>query len=512
MVSLLSKVRSFWTRGADAQQLRRIERAGAYRAFAAAQVSRLLGPWKWDCGFSNDDVRAQLVTLRSRSRDMYKNSPHHRRFVNLVATNVVGEGFTFKSTPHDGAPGSPSYRIDKSAAKFFEWSFWEWCNTPAFCDTTGRKTVAEIDRLCAKTWARDGEYFLLVDTTAPNKYGIDLRVIRPDAVDERYHALLNNGNTVRCGVELDAVTLRPVAYYLHTVKEFATTMGGYGPLVRIPACRDGYGIIHGYTQEDEDQTRGMPLGHAGLVSLKMLDMWNEAELTAAIDEACTVATYHAPAGRDGEIANLCDPENKDVADAMTAPKEAGQQEVLPQGWDKKLTTPQHPNRETTAFKSSYQRDYSVAVGLEYSNLCNDWSGVNYGSVRAGTLSERDMWMVMQQQMIAQLKSIVFRAWLKRFLQVPASGNFPADKFEKFAEHEFRGRRWLWVDPLKDLKGAEIARAHGWKTDQQITADFGGDFEDNVEDVRRAEDAVKGTKLEAKPNEQAKQTAAATAGA
>jgi lambda family phage portal protein len=491
-----------------------VEKAGSrkgaalsFRAFAAAQVGRMLGPWKWDSGFSNDEVRMQLATVRSRSRDMYKNSPHHRRFCNLVATNVVGEGFTFKSAPHDNFPGMTNYRIDKTAAKFIEYHFWAWGNNPLICDTTGRKTVAEIDRLNAKTWARDGEYFLLVDTTAPNKYGMDLRVIRPDAVDERHNVNLANGNTVRCGVELDASSLRPVAYYLHTLKEYSTTVGASGPLRRVPASVDGsYGIIHGFTQEDEDQTRGMPLGHAGLTTLKMLEMWNEAELAAALDENCTVRTYHAPAGREGEIANLCDDENKETREAMTTPKEPGQAEILPQGWESTVNTPAHPNRETTAFKASYQRDYATAVNCEYANLCNDWSGVNYGSVRAGTLSERDMWMVMQQQMIGQCKSPVFHAWLRRFLSLPISGGFPLEKFDKFSEHEFRGRRWMWVDPLKDIKSAEVARAHGWKTDQQITSDFGGDFDDNVEEIQRSDTVVKGTSLETKNSEQ-KATAA-----
>lgn len=479
----------------------------AMRSFAAAKVSRLLGGWRWDEGFSNKEIRAQLATLRSRSRDMYKNSPHHRRFVNLFATNVVGQGFSFKSTPHDGFPGSENYRLDKSAAKFIEYHFWRWGNTPAFCDTTCRKTLAEIDYLCSKTWARDGEYFVLVDTTANNEYGIDLRVIRPDAVDETYTENLSNGNIVRNGVELDGATLRPVAYYLFTDKEHSHRIGARGHLLRVPASiNGGYGIIHGYTQEDEDQTRGMPLGHAGLVTLKMLEMWNDAELAAAIDENCTVRTYKAPSGSTREVANLGDPQNAEIVQAMTAPKEPGQNEVIPEGWDVAVNTPQHPNRETTAFKASFLRDYATAVGCEYANLCNDWAGVNYGSVRAGTLSERDMWMATQSIMISQLKTPVYLAWLRSFLSSPVSGGYPASKFDKFAEHEYRGRRWLWVDPLKDIRGAEIARKYGWKTDHQIASDFDSDFDDNLEEIKREDNAKKGTSLEVKYEQEKQATA------
>lgn len=466
----------------------------AIRGFSAAEISRTLAPWTWDGGFSNEEVKSALNTTRARSRDMFKNSPHYRRWVYLFANNVVGEGFTFKSTPHDGMPGFPNYRLDKSASKFIEWHFWNWCNTPAYCDSTGRKTVSEIDRLNARTWGRDGEYFLLIDDRAQNPYGISLRVIRPDAVDERYNVMLTNGNAVRCGVELDKQTLKPVAYYLHTTKEYQTTVGSMGPLVRVPADM----IIHGFTQEDEDQTRGITLGHAVLKKLKMLDEYDTSELVAARDEANTVGTFFAPVGREGEIANLAD--DPAIVSALTAPSEPGMKMILPQGYDYKTDTPNHPNREVTAFKNSMLRDVASGLGVEYANFANDWAGVSFSSVRAGTLSERDMWQILQQQFIAQSKTPVFLAWLKSFLSLAVSGQFPESKFEKFAEHEFRGRRWMWVDPLKDIRSAEIAVAHGWKTDAQIASDYGTDFDDNVEEFKRKEALVKGTSLEVKKDE------------
>ena len=42
------------------------------RAFAAAEVTRTLAPWKFDGGFSNAEVAAGLSVIRSRSRDMAK--------------------------------------------------------------------------------------------------------------------------------------------------------------------------------------------------------------------------------------------------------------------------------------------------------------------------------------------------------------------------------------------------------------------------------------------------------
>jgi len=35
-----------------------------------------------------------------------------------------------------------------------------------------------------------------------------------------------------------------------------------------------------------------------------------------------------------------------------------------------------------------------------------------------------------------------------------------------------------------MNAAKVARDHGWKTDTQITEDLGGDFEENLETIKR----------------------------
>ena len=182
--------------------------------------------------------------------------------------------------------------------------------------------------------------------------------------------------------------------------------------------------------------------------------------------------------------DLTDAANGDIAGALTAEKESGQSEILPPGWKQEIHTPQHPNRELTAFKAGMLKDVSAGMGVEYSNFTNDWAGVSFSSVRVGTISERDMWIARQNRFIAQNKTPVFLMWLKSFLASEISGGFPAEKFSKFAEHEFRGRRWMWVDPMKDMRAAEVAVAHGWKTNTQVASDMGADYDDNIEELRR----------------------------
>lgn len=461
------------------------------RGFDAAAVDRLLAGWKWDGGFDSVEIGAQLATLRARSREMTKNNPHLRRFVDMFAVNIVGEGFAFKSTPYDIIKGIR--KIDEAAASLIEEHYYRWASNPQWCDAAGRKTIAQIDRLNAKTWARDGEYFMLIDRNAQNPYGLSLRVLRPDFIPEWYHSdavdytnpntgeRIRNNNVVRCGIEMDRVNMRPTAYYVQTSPQYAWVTTMRGPLTRIPASM----MIHGFEQDDEDQPRGVPLSHAVLRKLKMLDEFDKAELTAARDEACSVRTYYAPKGDEDALADLTSEENADVANSLTAQKEAGQAEVLPIGWKSEVNTPQHPNREVTPFKVSMLKDVATGLNVEYSEWASDWSGVSYSSVRAGTISQRDTWMTRQDSMIAQSKTPVFLAWLNNFLRLEVSGNLPLAKADKFAQHLFRARRWMWVDPSNDMRAAEIAVSRGWKTNSQISAELGEDFGDNC-DVLRVE--------------------------
>jgi len=470
------------------------------RSFDAASTDRLLSGWKWDNGFTAQDISGQLASIRARSRDMQKNSPHYRKFLLQVATNLVGEGFAFKSTPQDGPPWER--RLDSRAAAFIEYHFWRWCTYRdpdtglTYADLSGRKTMPEIDRMNAKGRARDGEYFM-IPSVADNPYGFALRIVRPDACDETYNvARLQNGNEVVCGVEREPSSGQPVAYYFRTTADraFVTTPYG-GHLMRIPASR----VIHGFTPEDEGQPRGVPWAHAILAKLKMLDEYDKAEITAARDEACTVRSYYADDSADpDDFVDLTDGSNPNalaVANALVGDKSPGQSEILPRGYKAIVNTPAHPNREVTAFKASMLRDVASGLGVEYANFANDWAGVSFSSVRLGTISERDFWMMLQSDVISQDKSRVFMLWLKSFLALSVSGDYPADKFDKFSEHEFRGRRWMWVDPMRDMASAVIARDHGWKTDTQITADMGGDFGDNIGEIKRETESVKGSRLE-----------------
>lgn len=453
---------------------------GYCRSFAAAEVSRVLGPWQWDGGFSNQEIASALASIRARSREMHKNNGDFKKFIGMFEANVVGAcGFMLKCT---AVKSIDDPKLDAEASFFTEYHFNRWAKNRMWADVTGRKSFAGICRLAAISWARDGEAFIYIDRNAQNRYGISLRIVRPDACPEWYQGTTDEGNWIRNGIEVQPNSYKPVAYYFDGAKEDDTNPvihnGKAHHFVRIPASD----IVHLYVQYDECQTRGIPLTHAALKKGKMLECYDEAELVAARDEANWLGIFHAPAGREGEIASL-DNDTETQGKLQRSSRKA-HDIILPQGWDYDPKVPQHPNREVTAFKATMKRDLANALGVEYANFANDWAGVNFSSVRAGTLAERDMWMVLQEGFIEKCCTPIYLAWLDSWLRLSLSGKYTVRDFERMAEHIFRARRWAWVDPMKDINAAVIAVSHHWKTDAQVAAEYGTDYDDNLEEAAR----------------------------
>ena len=457
------------------------------RSFSAAEVDEILGPWTFDSGFSNGEIGGALATVRSRCRDMAKNSEYFHRWIQLFVANVVGPGgFRFKSTAEAAERPSAVGAPDSAAALFLETHWERWASDPGCVDAAGAMDLPALLRLAAEGWARDGEAFIIIDRAAQNPYGISLRVIRPDCCDATLNSDLGGGRVIRLGVERDASSLRPLAYYFDASRADPTaTFLNSRPRVRVRASD----VIHLFTPHDAGQARGFPLGHAAVRALKMLDEYRKSGLVAARDNTNTLGFFTAPAGRDGEIKPLASDEH--VRNRLEEPSYPGKKTILRSGWDYKWTHPEHPNVALGPFESAILRGVASGLGVEYANFANNWAAVSYSSVRAGTLAERDQWLTLQAVLVSRVLNPLYRAWLRQFLSLRVSGGlYTSADFARLLPHEFIGRRWQWVDPMKDVSAAVVAIKNGLTTQSRVAAEFGTDADDNILENARINEAFK----------------------
>jgi len=452
------------------------------RNYTGAGISRLNTGWGTVPTPPNWHLWQGLQALRARSREQARNNDYARRFIAMCKSNIIGpNGITMQSRVAD-ADGKPDKLINDAIES-------AWCEWSRYCDIGGRLTLAEMCRLIVATVATDGECLVRRFNSGPS--GFQLKLIDPELLDIRFNEIRQNGNRVRMGVEMDQHG-KPVAYYLLDDQGDLYQSSYYtGKHIRVPADQ----ILHLYLPEMIDQARGVPWMASALVRMKNLHGYEEAAVIAARIGASKMGFFHAKEGEGPEP--LADDETIDGEFIQDA--EPGAFEVLPEGYDFTAFDPDYPHQQFGDFIKATLRGISSGFGVCYNGLANDLEGVNFSSIRAGVLEEREHWKTLQSWFIDGFMRPVFESWLDIQLtlgtiKTPTTNGMPkalpADQFEQFRKVSFQPRRWAWVDPAKDMKANENAIKLNLKSRSEIIRDMGRDPDEVWAEIQRENEQMK----------------------
>ena len=404
----------------------------AKRSFAAAKINRLTNDWATGISSGDAEIKGDLKTLRARARELERNNDYARRYFKALENNVLGStgiGLQMKSRDFSG-------NLDQQANKKIEAAFIDW-GTKDNCCVDGCTTWIDVQRLALRSMARDGSVLIRFVRGYSNPYSLALQIIEADHLDHDYNDKTADGQ-VRFGVETDKFG-KPVAYHLLQRHPGDVHVLGYSAnkRERIPANE----VLHLFVKDRPGQTQGVPWLVSAISGLRMLEGYREAELVAARVSASKMGFY-TETSPDGYVSS------DDGDGNLVYEAEPGSFERLPMGMDFKAVDFQHPNSAFGDFNKAVLRGVASGLGVSYNTLANDLEGVNYSSIRAGLLDEREEYKTHQSFIIDHLCRPVFFAWLEQALLTDTL-NLPAEKMDKFNAAEFRGRRWQWVDPLKD---------------------------------------------------------------
>ncbi|MFZ4498924.1 MAG: phage portal protein [Burkholderiales bacterium] len=439
-----------------------------FRRFEAARTDRLTASWQAADTAIDQELRNDLRLLRRRARQMAKDNEYLKRFLSMVSANVVGQGMTLQSRPME----TPS-QMDNLAASAIETHWAKW-SKPAECDIAGKMGLWTMMRSAVTGLARDGEILIRIHRgRGRGTYGIQLQMLDIERLDWQMNRPRNGGvNRVIMGVEVDDFG-KAVAY--HILENLPTTYGAeaVGKSERVPASD----IIHAFLPTDPEQTRGYPWAHAAMRRLNDLAGYREAAVIAARVGAAKMGFFTS---EQPDI--LADGQDGEVPYTSATPGEFG---VLPPGTSFQSYDPQYPHDQFGEFIKATLRGISSALGVSYNTLANDLEGVNFSSIRSGVLEEREQWIMVQDWFIECVMDRVFEEWVtigvatQAITQPGRNGpvGLPAAKVDKFREHLFIGRRWQWVDPLKDVQANIMAIEAGITTVTDVALKNGIDLED-----------------------------------
>jgi lambda family phage portal protein len=450
------------------------------RQFNGARIDRLTASFLATQTSINNELRSDLDKLRARSRHLGKNNDHGKKFKNLVVGNVVGpNGFTFYARS-ESAPATP----DKADNDAIEAAFKNWSRV-GICEITGRMSFTDFISAICNGLPTDGEFLVrkIKGAAARNKYNFAVQLIDVDRIDTNYNiASGTNSNAVRMGVEIDKYG-RPVALHVFTAHP---NDGADSSRTRERIASDE--IIHAYLVEHAEQYRGIPWMAPGILTLHHLGEFDQSALLAARKGADTLGFFIAP---DGEPPVMDGVTQEGDPIEVSVP---GMYDTLPEGYDFKPYDSKYPDAMVDGFTKSFIRRIASGWNISYTSLASDLEGVNFSSIRAGVLEERDAWMSLQRWFIEHLLTPIYEDWLAMSLlsgaiKLTTGSPLPASKLDKYLPHYWQGRRWQWVDPKKDIEAARLSIRTGVASPQMIAAQNGVDVEDVLADIARFEKQV-----------------------
>lgn len=439
------------------------------RSFQAAQQDRLTADWILGGDDINEELKRQLPIMVKRARELEQNGDHARRFLSQVQIHVVGSaGFNLqvKGTLRNGT-------LDVRNNKSVENAFWRWAKR-GVCDVTGRFSLADIERLAIRSAARDGEYLIRLHDTQPtrrNPFGFALEILDVTRLDINFNEDFADGIRIRMGIAYDR-TGTPIRYYLRRGNDHLFAREKY----EVVSADD---IIHDFISERPEQQRGIPWMCSAMLRMHQLGEYEDSALTAAREGANKMGFFKENGGNAHAVADDVDP-NGDLLQES----QAGTFSKLPGGVDFVNYDPTYPHENFEPFTRAHLRSIAMGLGVSYHGLTGDLSQVNFSSSRTGTLEERESWMVIQDWFSAGSLTRIYERWLSAaFLNKQISIKVGIDEaLERFSAHLWQGRRWPWVDPLKDIDAAIAAINAGLKSPQMVAAEMGVDIEDVLDAI------------------------------
>lgn len=444
-------------------------RRQSVRYYTAGTTSRLTSSWTTDAASIDDVTKRDLKVLRARSREQYRNNDYASRFAQLMRSNIVGPaGVVIQATIQNAPTFGGGLDVRVNDAIEAAWAKW---GRAANCDRAGRLSWVQMQHVALNTIVQDGEFVAVIDRSAPNPYRFALRVIDPVRLDVDLSHEMRGGNRIRFGVELDDYD-RPVAYWFRTAANDPEAVVLYGKgYERVPA-RD---VLHLFVPEYVGQKRGFPLLATALMRLQMLGGYEDAAITAARVGAAKMGFFTSPAG-DGYTGSDLDTDGAVITDAQP-----GTFEQLPVGTTFQSFNPDYPHAQFDAFVKSCLRGISAGLGVSYAAISNDLEGVNYSSIRAGVLEDREAWKALQTWFVDGFARPIYEAWVAAVVtrQVPVldGGTLRLTDVERYQAASYQPRRWAWVDPQKDTEANILAINAGLKSRGEVIREQGRDPDD-----------------------------------
>jgi lambda family phage portal protein len=460
--NLLDDVIGIFNPSAALKRVRARAALNVVRSFDGAKSGRRTEGWQTGATSANAEITPALSKLRNRSRDLVRNNPYAVKAINSIVANTIGTGITVKLSEGQDV-----------------WDKWvEECDADGQLDFYGQQAL--VDR----TLEESGECLVRFRYRLPSDgliVPLQLQVLEPDYLDSLKTETLKSGGWIQNGIEYDPLGRR-AAYWLYTQHP-----GELSPILNNLISKRvlAEDILHIYRKTRPGQARGVPRLAPVMLKMRDLDDYEEAELVRKGVEACYAAFITSPDAAETLGTTTSDSNNREVETLS-----AGMVSYLKPGEEVSFGTPSAV-QGFSEYLTSQLHAISAGAGVTHEQMTGDLSGVNYSSIRAGTLEfRRTVDMDRWHTIIPMLCKPVVRAFAK--------SAYLANKIKSpNVTQEWTPTRWDWVDPVKDITGELLEMASGLKPWSRAVRERGYDPDENIEMIADDQEKFRKNKIDIK---------------
>lgn len=449
-------------------------------AYDGARMDRAGGRlWSPSMGSADSDLQPDLPMLRRRTRDLDRNNPLARGALDTAKTSVVGPGLKpIPSIDRDylGLDEDTASAIERQMMR--EWALFA---DNIECDITRTDRFTGLQKLAYRSAKSNGDAFamLRMKERPGSPYALKIQLIEADQVCDppRDRTAGPDGPRIVGGIEQDEDGA-PVALWIADRHP-----GAYVPYrftkmkwSRVPVFGEKSGfrrVLHLMVRNRIGQTRGEPWLAPVIESLKQVGRYTDAEIMAAVVNACFAVTTKTTDGSGmaltqtdgtdtkGDPINLTDPGM--IVDLM--PNE----EV--QGF-----TPGRPNTAFDPFMLAMMRNIGAGLGIPVELLIKHFTA-SYSASRAALLEAWRFYREEREWMVGDLcqpvrEAALTEAVLRGRLVLPGFLDDPLAK-QAWSACDWVGPAPGHIQPKQEAEAAKIRKDMGLTTLAKETAGYDG---------------------------------------
>lgn len=487
--------------------LKNLRNSGYDQSGASTQKKSMRG-WTAYSQSPQEDIDANLHTLRQRSRDLYMSAPLAVSALKTNRTNVVGAGLKLKSRIEYKRLGLTREQAEeweqKTEQEFALWAESKWC------DTLRLNNFYELQQLALLSWLMNGDAWGIIKHDEPTRwmpYGLRLHLIEADRVStpnlsqatvsflpSKTYTVgqAKNGNYIYNGVEIDSKGA-VVAYYICNQYPNSNLKGYKKEWVRVEAFGANTGnpnVLQLMEQERCEQYRGVPYLTPVIEALKQITRYTEAELTAAVVQAFFTAfiKYEGPKNEIpfGEV--IPEDQQIDQADPNAYELGAGTINVLGPNEDVVFADPTRPSSGFEGFVNNITKQIGAALEIPHELLTKNFMA-SYSASRAALLEAWKAFKMRRTWFSSDFTQPVYELWLAEAVArgriiAPGFFNDPIIK-AAWTKAEWIGPAQGQIDPNKEVEAAIKRVGQGFSTRERETYELtGGNWDDNIQQITR----------------------------